>query len=103
MEDLRLYINTLRHDFSKQSLTESEVSKNPILQFEKWFKEAVDAKVNEPNAMTVSTATSKGKPSARILLLRKCMMISQYLMRQVSQQELLIQTMGRLLFIMKKR
>lgn len=70
MEDLRLYINTLRHDFSKQTLDEKDVNSNPILQFEKWFKEAVDAKVNEPNAMTLSTATKEGKPSARILLLR---------------------------------
>lgn len=70
MEDLRLYINTLRHDFSKQTLDENDVNSNPILQFEKWFKEAVDAKVNEPNAMTLSTATKEGKPSARILLLR---------------------------------
>lgn len=70
MEDLRLYINTLRHDFSKQTLTEKDVDGSPIVQFEKWFKEAVNAKVNEPNAMTVCTATSEGKPSARILLLR---------------------------------
>jgi pyridoxamine 5'-phosphate oxidase len=70
MEDLRLYINTLRHDFSKQTLDEGNVNTNPILQFEKWFKEAIDAKVNEPNAMTVCTATKTGKPSARILLLR---------------------------------
>lgn len=70
MEDLRLYINKLRHDFSKSSLTEKEVSTDAILQFEKWFKEAVDAHVNEPNAMTVATADSSGKPAARILLLR---------------------------------
>lgn len=70
MQDLRLYINTLRHDFSKQTLSEKDVNPNPILQFEKWFKEAVDAQVNEPNAMTVCTATNDGKPSARILLLR---------------------------------
>lgn len=70
MEDLRLYINTLRHDFSKQTLDEKDVNQSPFLQFEKWFKEAVDAHVNEPNAMTVATATKQGKPSARILLLR---------------------------------
>lgn len=70
MEDLRLYINTLRHDFAKQTLDETAVNANPLLQFEAWFKEAVDAKVNEPNAMTVCTATKEGKPSARILLLR---------------------------------
>jgi pyridoxamine 5'-phosphate oxidase len=70
MEDLRLYINSLRHDFSKRSLDEKEVNDNAISQFEKWFKEAVDAHVNEPNAMTVCTATKEGQPSARILLLR---------------------------------
>jgi pyridoxamine 5'-phosphate oxidase len=70
MEDLRLYINTLRHDFSKQTLDETEVNTDPVLQFKKWFQEAVDSKVNEPNAMTVCTATVDGKPSARILLLR---------------------------------
>jgi|ERR1019366_4738266 pyridoxamine 5'-phosphate oxidase len=70
MKDLRLYINSLRHDFSKQKLNESDVNDNPILQFEKWFKEAVDTHVNEPNAMSVSTATIDGKPSSRILLLR---------------------------------
>ena len=70
MEDLRLYINTLRHDFAKQTLSKKEVNTDPILQFEKWFKEAVDAHVNEPNAMTLATATADGKPSARIVLLR---------------------------------
>lgn len=70
MEDLRLYINTLRHDFAKQTLDKKDVNTNPVLQFEKWFKEAVEAKVNEPNAMTVATATADGKPSARIVLLR---------------------------------
>lgn len=70
MKDLRLYINSLRHDFAKQTLDERDVHIDPVLQFEKWFKEAVDAHVNEPNAMTVCTASKDGKPSARILLLR---------------------------------
>jgi len=70
MEDLRNYINTLRHDFSKQTLDENDVHKNPITQFSKWFTEAIDAKTNEPNAMTICTASKDGKPSARIVLLR---------------------------------
>jgi pyridoxamine 5'-phosphate oxidase len=70
MENLRKHINSLRHDFAKETLDEKDVNKNPILQFGKWFKEAVDAKVNEPNAMTIATATTDGKPSARIVLLR---------------------------------
>lgn len=70
MDDIRNYINNLRHDFSKESLDEKDVHHNPINQFSKWFNEAVDAKVNEPNAMTVCTATIDAKPSARIVLLR---------------------------------
>lgn len=70
MEDLRSYINTLRHDFAREILDENDINSNPLLQFEKWFKEAIDADVNEPNAMTLCTATLEGKPSARIILLR---------------------------------
>lgn len=70
MEDLRAYINNLRHDFVKQTLDKKDVNANPIIQFTKWFKEAVESKVNEPNAMTLATASVEGKPSARIVLLR---------------------------------
>jgi pyridoxamine 5'-phosphate oxidase len=70
MEDLKSYINSLRHDFTKQTLDKKDVNPNPITQFEKWFKEAVDAKVHEPNAMGLSTVSTDGKPSSRIILLR---------------------------------
>ena len=70
MEDLPNYINKLRHDFSKMSLDESMVDENPVKQFEKWFCEAVDAKVQEPNAMVISTVNSENRPSSRIVLLR---------------------------------
>ncbi|MCW3101723.1 MAG: Pyridoxamine 5-phosphate oxidase [Bacteroidetes bacterium] len=70
MDDIRNYINSLRHDFLKESLDEKDVHKNPVTQFSKWFREAVDAKVNEPNAMSLSTVSAEGKPSSRIVLLR---------------------------------
>lgn len=70
MEDLKAYINALRHDFTKEKLDKKDVHADPVLQFEKWFKEAVDAKVNEPNAMSISTVSAEGKPSSRIVLLR---------------------------------
>ena len=70
MSDLKDYINKLRHDFSKNTLSEKDVDKDPVKQFEKWFKEAVDAKVNEPNAMTLATVDTHHKPSSRIVLLR---------------------------------
>ncbi len=67
MEDLQSFINTLRHDFTKQTLDKNDVNADPILQFERWFKEAVEARVNEPNAMCISTISSDGQPSARFV------------------------------------
>ena len=70
MEDLRNYINSIRTNYAKQTLDENDVNANPIVQFAKWFEEAVGAQVIDPNAMTMCSATKEGKPSARILLLR---------------------------------
>jgi pyridoxamine 5'-phosphate oxidase len=70
MEDLKSYIRKLREDYTKHSLDEADVDKSPILQFEKWFRQAVDAKLPEPHIMTLATVGIDGKPSARILLMR---------------------------------
>ncbi len=70
MEDLREYINKLRHDFMQMSLDESMVQSNAIAQFEDWFRHAVDGKAIEPNAFVLSTVGKDLRPSARILLLR---------------------------------
>lgn len=42
----------------------------PVEQFHKWFKEAIDADIKEPNAMTLATVDADGKPDARIVLLK---------------------------------
>jgi pyridoxamine 5'-phosphate oxidase len=70
MENAKEFISTLRYDFSKSELNESEIYENPLVQFEHWFKEAVDNKVLCPNAMTLATCGTGGRPSARIMLLR---------------------------------
>ena len=70
MEDLKNFINNLRHDFSKENMDESSIESNPLLQFEKWFKQAVNAKALEPNAMIVSSVSEMGFPSSRVVLLR---------------------------------
>src|SRR5688572_8688104 len=70
MDDLREYINKLRYEFSGNKLDESAADKDALKQFEKWFREAVEGKVNDPNAMSLSTVSAEGKPSSRIVLLR---------------------------------
>ncbi len=63
-------LQNLRQDYTAASLSENESKADPIQQFDNWFNQAVAAKVLEPNAMTLSTATTDGRPSARIVLLK---------------------------------
>jgi pyridoxamine 5'-phosphate oxidase len=63
-------IENLRQDYNAASLNETDVDANPMRQFDKWFNEAINFKVHEPNAMTLATATHDGRPSARIVLLK---------------------------------
>lgn len=63
-------IADIRTDYKQHTLGESDVLPNPIEQFGVWFEEALRANVIEPNAMTLATADSTGKPSARIMLLK---------------------------------
>jgi pyridoxamine 5'-phosphate oxidase len=60
----------IRKDYRLASLNESEVDSSPFNQFEKWFNEALAAKVLEPNAMTLATINAEHRPSARIVLLK---------------------------------
>jgi pyridoxamine 5'-phosphate oxidase len=60
----------IRTEYTKFGLDESTADKNPIAQFQKWFMEAQEAGVPEPNAMSVATVSPDGRPSVRILLLK---------------------------------
>jgi pyridoxamine 5'-phosphate oxidase len=47
-----------------------DVDHNPFRQFEAWFAQALDAQLPEPNTMTLATVDSRGRPSARIVLIK---------------------------------
>ena len=57
-------------DYQLKSLSEQEVDQNPFAQFSVWWNEAVQSDIVEVNAMALSTVTSTGKPSSRIVLLK---------------------------------
>ena len=59
----------LRKNYSLGSLDIGDVDRNPFRQFDVWFQQAVDAKLPEPNTMTLATVDSRGRPSARIVLI----------------------------------
>ena len=43
---------------------------DPFKLFEKWFAEAKKKEINDPNALALGTATKKGIPSVRMVLLK---------------------------------
>lgn len=63
-------IMQLRREYAKHDLDEKNIAKDPIVQFEKWFKSAVDERLTDANAMTLSTVGENGRPSSRIVLLK---------------------------------
>lgn len=60
----------LRQNYSRGALDAADVDPNPVRQFETWFAQALDAKLPEPNAMTLATVDAAGRPSARIVLIK---------------------------------
>ncbi len=63
-------IANIRKEYLSASLSEADVHTNPFLQFDQWWQQALDSKIDEVNAMTLSTVSAVGKPSARIVLLK---------------------------------
>jgi pyridoxamine 5'-phosphate oxidase len=64
-------IFNMRKVYQLQSLLEKDLNENPIVQFENWWQQAVESKIEEPNAMALATCDASGKPSARIVLLKE--------------------------------
>jgi len=60
----------IRREYTMSSLDISDVTKDPLKQFNRWFTEAIDSKLPEPNAMNLATVTENGTPSSRIVLLK---------------------------------
>ncbi len=63
-------IADIRINYSRKSLSEKDIDADPIIQFDTWWKEAVDSKLLEVNAMTLATSSADGMPAARIVLLK---------------------------------
>jgi pyridoxamine 5'-phosphate oxidase len=63
-------IADLRKEYSTQSLMESDLAADPVVQFSVWWQQAINSVIDEVNAMTLATASCDGLPSARIVLLK---------------------------------
>lgn len=63
-------ISKLRSDYAGELLDEKLVSLDPFEQFEIWFREALNKKVMEPNAMALASVDHTGAPRIRMVLLK---------------------------------
>ena len=52
-------------------LDEEEVDSDPVVEFQRWLRTAVDAGEPQPNAMALATATPGAAPSVRMVLLHR--------------------------------
>lgn len=66
-------INAIKTEqYNKGALDVDEVDRNPAIQFQKWFKEAQDAKITLPEALNLATAElPSGRVSNRVVLLKE--------------------------------
>ncbi len=61
----------MRALYRAEGLAESDLAPDPYEQFGRWFEQAAESGLHEPNAMIVSTADAEGRPSSRTVLLKK--------------------------------
>ena len=64
-------ISDLRLEYESIGLHEKDVDKDPVSQFGSWFQAALDRGIELANAMVLATADSKGRPTARYVLLKE--------------------------------
>ncbi|MBU3070186.1 pyridoxamine 5'-phosphate oxidase [Aestuariicella sp. G3-2] len=64
-------IDQVRRDYLQGGLQRGDLAADPIEQFELWLKQAIDAGMQDPTAMTVATVNAEGQPSQRIVLLKQ--------------------------------
>ncbi len=64
-------LNNFRKEYEKEELDEKKLSPDPFRQFDTWFSDAIDAGIDEPNVMVLSTVSELNRPSSRIILLKE--------------------------------
>src|SRR6218665_460965 len=62
-------LSSLRKEYKSGSLDEESIASDPFAQFSRWWKQAAESGIDEPNAMTLATAGKEGA-DARIVLLK---------------------------------
>jgi pyridoxamine 5'-phosphate oxidase len=65
-------IADLRKSYERDELDEAASAPDPLVQFQAWLQQALNAQLPEPNAMTLATVGADGRPSTRVVLIKGC-------------------------------
>lgn len=63
-------LSAIRQEYKKHTLDEKSLPKKPFGFFNQWLNEAIQLKLPEPTAMSLSTVGENKRPSSRIVLLK---------------------------------
>lgn len=63
-------LTDFRKEYSERGLHRADLDPDPIAQFSRWFSQAVELGIHEPNAMTLATCGEDGMPCQRTVLLK---------------------------------
>ncbi|MEA3406110.1 MAG: pyridoxal 5'-phosphate synthase, partial [Pseudomonadota bacterium] len=59
-----------RRDYQFAQLNRRDLNNNPFAQFSQWMDQAIQQKIMDPTAMSISTVDASGQPHSRIVLLK---------------------------------
>ncbi|UCB31144.1 pyridoxamine 5'-phosphate oxidase [Duffyella gerundensis] len=60
----------LRREYTRGGLRRNDLPADPLALFEHWLRQACDAQLPDPTAMSVATVDAQGQPYQRIVLLK---------------------------------
>lgn len=63
-------IASLRREYTRGGLRRQDLPEQPLALFETWLRQACEAQLPDPTAMTVATVDEQGQPYQRIVLLK---------------------------------
>lgn len=63
-------LTDIRREYVKGGLRREQLPEEPLVLFQHWLQQAVDAKLPDPTAMTIATVDQNGQPFQRIVLLK---------------------------------
>ena len=63
-------LSDFRENYTQGGLKRTNLKEKPIVQFELWFKQAIESGIPEPNAFSLATVSESGQPSIRTVLLK---------------------------------